>query len=123
MKIIVFDNEKNVLNTFDNVLDPEPFSLSDVKWQGGGAGGISGNYVIVEDNETLDDLTDPEILDQVKYQSKLDIARRYEEKRVQALATGTEQEEETAFNNSRSNIDAATNFEEITVQVQNYKIR
>jgi flagellar biosynthesis/type III secretory pathway protein FliH len=120
MKIIVFDNAKEVKDITENVRNPKPYGLDEIQWEGGGAT-FNHNYVIVEDDQTLEDLTDEDILNQKKEQARMDIARFYDNRRIEALAHGKEKAAEAAFHAGRAKINAGADNEAVIVAAQNYK--
>jgi hypothetical protein len=124
MKYIVFDENREVLNESNHLSKIEPYSLDEVRWDGGGAGNLEGHYVISDDEEKLlEDFTEQEILDQLRYQAKLDLARFYQDRRIFALANSREDEEDSFFQTARESLDSAVDFEGIEVAIQTYKNR
>jgi hypothetical protein len=60
MKIIIFDDEKNVKFVQEGIDQPITKGRSEVAWAGGGIAGIT-NYVILEDEMNFEDMTDEDI--------------------------------------------------------------
>ena len=81
MKIVIYNENREVLDTIEKVNDQQPLSLTEVRWRDGGAT-FTENYVILEDAQNFADLTDAELLEKRKYMAKLTLSRKYLDKQI-----------------------------------------
>jgi hypothetical protein len=119
MKIILFTEEKEVIEEIRDVEEAEPVGTTEVSWKNGGRSGIEQNYVILHDEEVFEELTESDFLDQRKTQELLEAAREYEENRVLSLALGYEEEAAKNFEETRASIKGAANREAIFIARKN----
>lgn len=118
MKVIVFvqeNNERKITEVYENVSNPYPYGLHEVRWDAGGHGEIEGNYVIVEETQNLEDLTDNDLLLQFREQAKFELAKELERNRVTYMVNGTLDAKQQEFEDEKMVIDQKNSYEEISV--------
>jgi hypothetical protein len=113
MKIIFFNRNKEITSILEQVENPVPYGLGEVRWEMGGHTVFEGNYIILEDTVNFSEVTDEEFLRQYKEQAKYDLAKKLEEKRVYYMVQGNLAEKEQQFVEDKATIDSKTSVEEI----------
>lgn len=113
MKLIIFNDEHEIIDELKDLQDPEIYGRDEIRWVNGGVSGINHNYVIVEDDQNLEDLNEDEILEQYKFQNKMELAREFDRNRVLNFAKGIEEEQKAKFSEDIEAINNRKSKQEI----------
>ena len=119
MKIILFDETFKKLDEIPYIQEAKPLGLHEVTWSGGGAT-FTSNYIILEDAQNFEDLTQVQIFEEVKSQARLSNAIKYKENEIHYLAEQKEEAEKTRLNNSFAAINQAADFQSLTIALNEY---
>ena len=118
MKIIFFNNEKQITNELRMIHNPMSYGFNEVMWDNGGYADISERYVIVNEDELFENISQEEFLRQYKEQAKVEIAKQLERNRVFYIANGTLSEKETMTTTDITTIDNILSEDELTLALE-----
>lgn len=115
MKIVFFNDTRQVISVLEKVINPTPYGINEVRWQDGGYSFLQNNYLILEDDIIFEEVLEEEFLRQFKEQAKFDLAKELEANRVTYMVNGTLTEKEEQYNNDKATIDTKNTIEEINL--------
>jgi hypothetical protein len=123
MKVVYFDNTRNITKILENVINPQFYGLHEVRWENGGDTFFEDYYVILEDEIDFETVTEEEFLRQYKEQSKFDLARYLESNKLYFMVNGTTSEKEAEFISDKTGIDNLQTIEEVKLYMTQVKER
>jgi hypothetical protein len=118
MKIIFFNNNKQVTNELRMIHNPMSYGFNEVMWDNGGYADITERYVIVDEEVIFEDVSDEEFLKQYKEQAKVEIAKQLERNRVFYIANGTLSEKEEMTATDITTIENIISEDELTLALE-----
>jgi hypothetical protein len=121
MKLILFNDNKKVVEILEFLKDVKSYGLDEVTWHLGGMGEIKDNYVIVADEINFADVTDAEILIQYKEQVIYSMAKEIEKHRVDFMVFGTLTNAMNDFEEKKAIVLNATTREEIEIAFNEFR--
>lgn len=123
MKIVFFNNERELIEILEDVTNPQPYGLDEVRWEGGGYSFLENNYLILEDSVDFSTVTEDIFIIQFKEQAKFSLAKILEANRINYMVAGIITEKEQQFNDDKLTIDSKSSLEELEVFMNEVKNR
>lgn len=123
MKIVFFNNERELIEILEDVNNPQPYGLDEVTWEGGGYSFLENNYLILEDTVDFSTITEDIFVTQFKEQAKFSLAKILEANRINYMVAGIITEKEQQFNDDKLAIDSKNSLEELEVFMNEVKNR
>jgi hypothetical protein len=107
MKIVLFTEDRNVVETLPNISNAKIYGLDEVIWDDGGMNFIEYRYVVIDDALDFADVTETEIFSQYKLQSNYSLAKLLESNKIHFLAKGTYNEKLSTLESHRVSLNGA----------------
>lgn len=123
MKVIYFDENRNITKVLEKVNNPQFYGLHEVRWENGGDTFFSDYYIVLEDEVEFEAVTEEEFLRQFKEQAKFDLVRNLESNRLHFMVNKTLSEKEQEFVSDMQRIDEMLTIEEIKLYMIEIKER
>jgi hypothetical protein len=109
MKIVLFTEDRNVVEVLPNIANAKIFGLDEVIWDNGGMNFIENRYVVIDDTVDFENVLEEEIFSQYKLQSNYSLAKLLENNKIHFLAKGLYNEKLSLLENHRVILNSAVN--------------